>query len=261
MLRHLLAALSLSCMLIGAQAQALDLPAPRQGLEVNLGAGAILYPAYPGAKVSRVLPYPLLSGGYGNRLDFDILDGLRLTAFEHAGFSLGPALRLRFGRGSSDHRRQLHGLRSFGHTIEGGGFIAYERGPFYADATLTQDLAQEHKGLALDLRALLSFPLGRGGVQVGPQLRVVNRSFAQSYFGIDPINAAASGRPAYRAGGGLERAGALVNAEFPLVDRLAVRGIVEWAQLGDQAARSPLVRDGGSRQQVFAGLFLVWRAW
>ena len=33
------------------------------------------------------------------------------------------------------------------------------------------------------------------------------------------------------------------------------------AQLGDQAARSPLVRDGGSRQQVFAGLFLVWRAW
>ena len=237
------------------------MPAPRQGLQVDLGAGPLLYPAYPGARVSRISPFPVLSGGYGSRLEFDILDGVRLTALERAGLSFGPAVRMRFGRHTSDDRRQLNGLRSFSDTIEAGGFVAYERGPFYADATLTQDMAQAHRGLALDVRTLLSFPLGPVGIEAGPQLRVVNRSFAQSYFGIDPINAAASGRPAYRAGGGLERAGAMASAEYRLADHWALRGFVEWAQLGDTAAHSPLVRDGGSRQQVYAGLFLVWRAW
>lgn len=256
-LRHLLTALLLSC----AAAHAQEMPAPRQGLEVNLGAGPLLYPAYPGARVSRVFPFPVVSGGYGSRVEFDVLDGLRVTALEAAGLSFGPAARLRFGRRTADDRQQLHGLRGFPDTIEAGGFVAYERGAFYVDATLTQDVAQAHRGLALEARALLSFPLGPLGVEAGPELRVVNRSFAQSFFGISPINAAASGRPAYSAAGGLERAGGILSAEYRLADRWALRGFAEWARLGDAAARSPLVRDGGSRQQVYAGLFLVWRAW
>lgn len=252
-------ALLLALGLAGGAAAAEE--APRQGPLVELGAGPLLYPAYPGARVYRVLPFPVVSGGYGPRVQFDILDGLRVTALEAAGLSFGPAARLRFGRRTADDRAQLNGLRSFPDTIEVGGFLAYERGAFYADATLTQDVAQAHRGLALELRALVSLPLGPVGIELGPQARLVNQRFAQSYFGIDAQNAAASGRPAYRAGGGLERVGGIVNAEYRLNDRLALRGFLEVGWLEGGAAQSPLVRSGGAARQVYGGIFLVWRAW
>ncbi|MEI6160214.1 MAG: MipA/OmpV family protein [Roseococcus sp.] len=256
---RLRAGLALLCLLAGP-ARAVEVATPREGLQLDLGAGPLLYPAYPGARIYRALPFPVISGGYGPRVNFDVLDGLRITALEAAGFSLGPALRLRFGRRTADDRAQLHGLRSFPDTVEAGGFVAYERGFFYADATLTQDVAQAHQGLALELRGLISLPMGPVGVEFGPELRVVDRRFAQSFFGIDPQNALASGRPAYRASAGLERVGGIVSAEYRINPSLSLRGFVEWARLEGSAARSPLVQSGAVGQ-VYAGIFLVWRAW
>jgi outer membrane scaffolding protein for murein synthesis (MipA/OmpV family) len=81
------------------------------------------------------------------------------------------------------------------------------------DATATQDVAHAHGGAALQAWALLGTPLGRIGLKLGPQLRVATRGFMQAYYGVDPGRSAASGRPAYVAGGGLERPGMLASAE------------------------------------------------
>ena len=247
----------------GSQAPAAAAPqafAPRTGFELNLGLGPLLYPTYPGARISRAVPFPHISGGYGDRVDFDALDGLRLTALEAAGFSVGAAARYRFGRRLADDRAQLQGLRQFHDTIEAGGFLAYERGALYADATLTQDIGRTHRGAVLDGRALLSLPLGPVGLSAGPMIRAVSRPFAQAYYGIAPNRALANGRPAHSAGAGLERAGLLLLGEWHMSTRLALRGFVEYGRLLGTAADSPLVRGrGGAADQVYAGVFLTWR--
>lgn len=232
---------------------------PRQGFELNIGAGALLYPAYQGARVQRVVPFPSISGGYGERVEFDLLDGLRVAAVRFGGFSAGPAARFRFGRHTSDDRTQLRGLRSFGGAGELGGYIAYEAGPLALDAIATQDVTGAHGGAALDVRALLGVPLGRLGIAAGPELRLVTRRYAEAYYGISPSHSQASGRPAYSAAGGLERAGFLVSGEWWLTGRLALRGQAEYGRLLGSAAKSPLVRAGGSPDQFYAGLFLTWR--
>ena len=236
-----------------------DVAAPRQGLELNLGAGPLLYPAYPGARTYRVLPFPYIGGGYGNWAEFELLDALRVTALSIGGFSVGPAARLRFGRSTSNDRAQLTGLRSFPDTVELGGFVGYEAGPLWLDATATQGIARAHGGAAMDARALLSIPVGKVGLEIGPELRVATRSFMQAYFGIDESRAAAAGRAAYSAGGGLERAGLLANAELRLTNRLSLRSFVEYGRLLGSAASSPLTRQGGALDQVYAGAFLTWR--
>ena len=233
--------------------------APRHGLELNLGAGPLLYPAYPGAKIYRVVPFPALSGGYGDRVDFNLLDALRITAVSLDGFSAGPAGRFRFGRQTSDDRAQLTGLRSFPDTLELGEFLAYQTGPLWIDLTGTQDVARAHGGAALEAHALLSLPLGHVGLEFGPELRLANHTFNQAFFGIDASRAASTGRPSYRAAGGVERVGGVANLEWRLGTHLSLSSFVEYWRLTGSAATSPLVLQGGSADQIYAGTFLTWR--
>ena len=232
----------------------------RQGFELNLGGGPTFWPAYSGSASTEVRPFPFINGGYGNWLDFDVLDGIRLSALQLHGFSLGPMLRLREGRDTDDSRRNLTGLRSFSDTVEAGGFLAYTAGALYADVSLTQDVARSHGGAAMEARLLFSAPLGRVAFTVGPEVRVVTRQYAQSYYGVSEAEAATSRHAAYSPGGGLERVGGIVAMQWRVTDRWDLQGYVEYARLQNDAARSPLVRTSdGSRDQLQAGLFLSYR--
>jgi outer membrane protein len=231
----------------------------RAGFELNLGGGALLSPTYAGSSATQLRPFPFVSGGYGDWLDFDLLDGVRVSALNLSGFSLGPMLRLRDGRSTDDSRRYLTGLRNFSDTVEVGGFIAYTAGPLYADVSVTQDVARSHGGAVLDARVLLSVPIGRVAITAGPQLRATSRQYAQSFYGIDERDAARSGYGTYRPGAGIERIGALLAAQWRVTDRWSLQGFVEYGRLQGDAADSPLVAGaGGSRDQVQSGLFLSY---
>ena len=237
-----------------------DFGQKRQGFELNLGAGATFWPAYPGSAVTRVRPFPFINGGYGEWLDFDVLDGLRLSALRGHGLSFGPILRFREGRDSDSSQRNLTGLRSFSDTVEAGLFLAYEAGPFYADASFTQDVAHNHRGAALDARALVSVPVGRVAFSIGPELRVVTQRFAQSFYGVGEAEATTSRYQPYRAGGGLERIGGLLAMQWKVTERWSLFGYAEYGRLQGSAADSPLVRTtDGSADQVLGGLFLSYR--
>jgi len=243
-----------------AEAEEVFFGQERVGFELNLGAGPFFSPAYPGSGSTRVHPFPYLNGGYGEWLDFDVLDGVRISALQGHGFSLGSMLRLREGRDASDARRNLMGLRSFSDTVEGGAFLAYTAGPLYADVSLTQDLARSHGGAALEARAFLSIPVGRVAFTAGPELRAVTRQYAQSYYGISEAEAARTRYSAYRAGGSLERIGGLAVMQWRVSEQWSLQGYVEYGRLLGAAAESPLVKtSGGSLDQIQAGLFLSYR--
>jgi len=253
-------------LLLASAAQAQEIPEdklfgqPRDGFELNLGAGPFASPSYAGSSSTQLRPFPLIAGGYGEWLDFDLLDGARISALQAAGFSMGPMLRLREGRATEDSRRYLTGLRSFSDTVEAGGFIAYTAGPLYADVTLTQDVARSHGGAAMEARLLLSVPVGRVAFTAGPQLRAASREYTRAFYGISDAEASRSGYAAYRPGSGIERVGALVAAQWRMTDRWTLQGFVEYGRLQGDAADSPLVTGpGGSRDQVQSALFLSYR--
>ncbi|NMJ40243.1 MipA/OmpV family protein [Roseomonas sp. JC162] len=244
----------------GAQVTPDDADGPASRVELNLGVGPLLFPAYPGSHTYRVEPLPYLSGHLGDRIEFETFDGLRITAWEDDGFSFGAAAIYRFGRRTSDDRAHLTGLRSFSDTVELGGFVSYETGPFLLDATLTQDPARSHGGAVLEFRALWNGQLGPLSLEAGPEVRLVSRAFAQSYFGIDARRAIASARPAYDASAGFERVGIYAQSELPLGGGFALRGLAEYGRLVGSAAGSPIVTGpGGSPNEVYLGAFLTWR--
>lgn len=234
--------------------------APRNGLEVRLGAGLSMAPTYRGAREMKVSAVPALSGGYGSRFDFDLMEGANLTLLEADGFSAGIAARWRGGRSSSDSHARLNGLRTFSDSFELGGFAAYDKGPLSLEATLTQDVVRAHGGAVLELRALAQGAFGPLGVSAGPQLRTVSRPYSSALYGIDQGEALASGLPAYQAKGGIESFGMVASAEWRLTGRTSLVGFANYERLTGSAARSPLVEGvGGSADQLELGVFLTYR--
>lgn len=229
-------------------------------IRLMAGAGAYLLPRYPGARRTSVSAYPFLDAAIGTRLEVDTLNGARLTAFERDGLSLGLAARYRFGRQTSDDRAQLQGLRRIHDTVELGGFVNYRLAPgLTADLVVTQDVANAHRGMVGDLSLNHSFEIGRVEVEYGPFLRFASRAFQQSFYGISPQQAALNGRSAHNASTGINRAGFAVWGDLPLTGRLHLIADVEYGYLLGSAGASPLVRQGGSPSQLFAGVFLAWR--
>lgn len=231
--------------------------APRIGPELWIGGGPFAFPRYPGATRDRVRLIPEVTGGWGERFEFDVLDGARYALVQGGGLSAGPAARVRFGRRPHDDRRNLVGLRGFSDTVEIGGYVAYDTDWIALDSTLTQDPFRAHRGAVWETRALFQGAVGRVGASMGPFARAMSRPFAESYYGVPP---GTTGRAAYDARAGFERVGLMAAAEWRITDAVGLRGYAEVGRLVGSAARSSLVRgEGGSRDQFAGGAFLVWR--
>ncbi|MDB5376706.1 MAG: putative MipA family outer rane scaffold protein [Rubritepida sp.] len=206
------------------------------------------------------LPLPYLSGGYGTRFDFDILDGATYSMIEAGGFSAGFAARWQLGRSFHDSKARLRGLRHISRSFEIGGFAAYEAGPLALQATLTQDVTRSHHGAELEIRALAQGAIGHVAVSAGPHLIAVTQPFAQAFYGVSAEEARASGLPAYRPGGGIERIGLMGTGEWRLTDRTSLIGVFDYSRLIGDIGRSPLASaPGGTRHQLDVGVFLTYR--
>ena len=232
---------------------------PGQDLRLNAGLGPYSFPRYPGARRSGVMPFPLVLAEYANRVEIDSLDGARVSALELGDFSLGPALRYRFGRQVNDNPSQLAGLRSFGPSVEFGGFAAYEKGPWYLDAVLTQDVTQRQKGAVFTLSGFYMLDYRGLSLEIGPVLQASTGAYMKSFYGVP--DAPGVVLPAYRTHAGWERAGAEAALSVPLAGRWSVQLLGEYGYLLGSAAGSPIVSQGGSRNQWFGGGFLTYRFW
>eukprot|EP01037_Dinobryon_pediforme_P010979 gene10979-11060_t len=237
-----------------------DAPASQaqDGLQIRLGAGALIAPRSAGSDRSKVTVLPYIDAAYGERVRVSVQDGLVVKAFQSNGFSAGPVVRLRLGQKESDDRRALHGLGNVGTSVELGGFVGYTIGDFEARVIVGQDVAGGHKGLVGELNATYSTAVfgtsaGPWIVATGPSLTIVDSRYNRSYFGVDAKQSARSGRPQYRPGGGLEAAGFAATLVIPIAKHVAVTGLLGYNRLLDDAARSPIVRKGGSPNQFSAG--------
>ncbi|MBX7199273.1 MAG: MipA/OmpV family protein [Rhodospirillaceae bacterium] len=236
---------------------------------VRLGIGPGVYPDFEGSRHSSVHAVPVVSLRYRDMIEV-INNEVKVTAFNHlftsvvssdrAGGSLrvGPLVSLNFGHGEKDSP-DLKGMGNVGTSIELGAFASFLLPDDRFRARLRQDVAGGHKGATLQLDYTHTFIRGtRMSLSGTLGLDGASAAYMKSFFGVNPIQAARSGLPAYRAATGFKDVNAGMNGSYTLTDKWTVFGTVNYERLVGSAANSPLIRLRGDRNNVTASTFFVY---
>jgi len=112
-----------------------------------------------------------------------------------------------------------------------------------------------HQGAVADFSADFIVPIiQRLTVSAGPRFTWESTKATAPYFGINAVQALASGLPAFDARGGAHSAGVGSQISYRIDPQWEVHGYVEYARLLGDAANSPLVTLRGSRNQTTVGI-------
>jgi outer membrane scaffolding protein for murein synthesis (MipA/OmpV family) len=169
-------------------------------------------------------------------------------------------------------RRGRHGVDSptvskfarIDDTETAGAFVEWEHvgeDPRYGEsAVLMADysLTDAPSGLGIVLRADARWPLIDSIdpgliVDVEGDLSWSSRSYMQTYFGVSPANAAASGLPAYSASSGVSQVGVALSLDQFLSRHWSIGARSHYGRLLSSAADSPVTAIAGSPDQFYIG--------
>ena len=228
----------------------------KSDLRIRAGAGAQLVPEFIGSHGTDLAPL----------FDFEIAHGSKpfkaKTPYNSSGlaliskkrFSIGPAVHLQGSRKNSDVGAPVGKVPT---TIEAGAFVQFDASK---SIRLRADLLRGiggHNGLVGSVGADKIWRDGdRYVFSVGPRVLFSDARYQRAYFGVTPAASLASGLPAYRPGGGVHAVGVASGMSYQLTKRWGVFGYARYERLVGDAAKSPIVRELGSRNQLSGGVGL-----
>ena len=223
---------------------------------VRIGLGGQIQPKFIGSDDTRILPL----------VDFDLARGTHPFPFEapddsfgiklisKGGFAAGPAANIQGKRKESDVGAPVGKVST---TIEVGGFAEYHLSDSFRLRTDVRKGLGGHDGLVGSLGADYIWRDGdRYVFSIGPRVLAANGRFQRAYFGVDSAAALASGLPAYRPKGGIYALAAASGLSYQFDPRFGIFGYARYERLVGDAAKSPIIRDLGSRSQLSGGLGL-----
>lgn len=227
-------------------------------LRVRVGLGAQLRPEFIGAKGTEVAPLWRLNIAHGtDPFKFSAPDyAFGLPIISSGGFSFGPALGIASGRKSSDLDVPIPKVKT---TIGAGAFASYQvSDSLYLRAEALKGLGG-HKGIVGTIGADKIWRDGdRYVFSIGPRVLFSDGRYQRAYFGVTPEAALASGLPAYRPSGGIHGVAAASSISYQFDPRWGLFGYGLYERLVGDAAKSPIVRELGSRNQLSGGLGLSY---
>ncbi len=163
------------------------------------------------------------------------------------GFGLHGAARFVSERSSSDNP-ELRGLDKVDASLELGLGLHYETEAMRAFADLRYGVIGHNTFVGDAGVDLILRPTDRLTLSAGPRVSFGSGKFADTYFGVTPDEAVASGLPAYNAAGGILGLGAEIRADYALNDLWSVEGTLTYNRLQNSGAESPIT-GLGSRDQ------------
>ncbi|QIK78951.1 MipA/OmpV family protein [Sphingomonas piscis] len=225
-------------------------------IRVRVGAGAQVRPEFIGADDREIAPYWDVDIARGdNPFAFEGPDdsfGVRLLSGEN--FSVGPAANIEGKRKEKDVGAPVGTVKT---TIEVGGFADYlpsENFRLHAEALKG---VNGHEGFVGSVGADY---IARDGdkyvFSVGPRLLFSDSRYQRAYFGVTPAAAFASGLPAYRPKRGVHGVALASGLSYQFSPKFGLFSFARYERLVGDAAKSPIVREIGSRNQLSAGLGL-----
>ena len=238
-------------------AQAFAQPDEDQGdWDATIGLAAMQSPITPGVEQTEIDILPYIDVMYKDRYFLNFQNGLgaylvkredqKTGIFED--FAIGVAIDFDEGRNPDDldDTPILMGLNEIDSTIEGTAFVEAEVGFVEIKASFAQDLAEGHEGWRSELSASVDIPLSqRAFVSVQTGVQYSSEDYQQSYFGIDAVEAVATGYAEYTPEAGFDSASVGLIGQYGLTRKVGLLGFVEYEQLLGDAKDSPFVEEEG----------------
>ncbi len=228
------------------------------GIRVRLGLGGQIRPEFIGADGREWAP--LIDVAIARGADpFKFAapdDNFDIALFSSRGFSIGPVANIQSSRKASEVGAAIGKVPT---TIEAGGFVQYEMNDSVRLRAELRKGIGGHEGAIASLGGDYIWRDGdRYAISLGPRLLLSDARYQRAWFGVGPDDAAASGLPAYRPGGGPHAIAATSGLNYQFSRDLGLFGFARYERLVGDAAKSPIVREFGSRNQMSAGLGLTY---
>ena len=226
---------------------------------VRVGLGAQLEPEYIGSDNHNLGPYFKVSVARGSDL-FKVNspdDHLGIALIKKNGFSFGPGANIESSRKDSDVGAPLGKVKT---TVEAGIFAQYlaKDDVFRLRGEVRKGLGG-HDGIVGSVGADKIWRKGDDYVvTLGPRLLFSDADYQRAYFGVTPSAALATGLPVYRPSGGIYGIALASGVTYQLGPRLGLFGYARYERLVGDAAKSPVVRELGSRNQPSGGIGLSY---
>lgn len=246
----------LTALSISSVAQAQD--EPRKDFRLRVGLGAEVRPSFIGGDDREVGPLFDIDVARGdNEFTFEAPDDkFAIPVFSKGSFSVGPTANLEGKRKPSDVGVAVDKVPT---TFEAG--IHAQVLPIDT-IRIRGDVRKGiggHEGLVGGISVDKFWRDGdKYVVSVGPRLSFSDARYQRAYFGVDNGASLASGLPAYRPGGGIHAAGVASGLSYQFNPRFGMFGYARYERLVGDAAKSPIVREHGSRNQLSGGLGLSY---
>ncbi|MEJ8559885.1 MipA/OmpV family protein [Yoonia sp. GPGPB17] len=220
------------------------------GIEFRFGVGPSLEPGYFGDED--------LDPGVGVkfRLErFQFGDISRDRNDRATGLRFAPSIRF-IGARDADEFGELTGLEDIDPTLEIGGGLAY-RAPDYEVFAKLRYGAFGHESFVAELGSDVFFrPSDQFTFKAGPRILLGDDDYAQTYFGVTDAEAGTSDFDAFDANAGLMSAVVKAEATYAINDDWQVVGTLQYEQLLDDAADSPITE---SDDQISGSIVLTRR--
>ncbi|KRP93350.1 hypothetical protein AOQ72_27430 [Bradyrhizobium yuanmingense] len=232
------------------------LPSPSGNWTVMVGIGGEYRPEFAGSNNGKFLPIPIFSIRRAGSIDQfrGPRDSASIALLDVGNFRAGPAFKYVASR-KADKYAELTGLGNVDAAYELGGFVEY----YPVDwLRLRSELRQGmggHTGTVADVSADVIVPLiQRLTISAGPRFTWKSTNATAPYFGVDAVQALASGLPRYDARGGAHSVGFGSQISYRINPQWEVHAYVEYQKLLGDVADSPLVKLRGSSNQTTVGL-------
>lgn len=247
---------------------------PPQGDRVTVGIGVAVTPSYDGAKDYKPIPGGALQGtikGHDFRLNGLqlFIDAIPNDARRKIDIELGPVAGVNLNRTGDVDNALVEALGELDTAVELGirGSIGLRgvinpRDKLALAVTGVWDVAGAHRSHVINPSLEYSTSVGkRTFLRLALTSEFTGARHADYYFGIDAAGSAASGLAIWKPDGGLASIGGNVLATYSLSGRRtgwSLFGIASYKRLQGEIAASPIVRETGSANQVFASAGLAY---
>ena len=216
------------------------------------GVAFIAGTEYPGSNERRNQILPLLDYQWSNGWFAGTSNGVGYEFGKRLDMQYG--LRLTFDRGrDADRSDVLRGMGDIDIKPEAGAFFNYFVSPqIFLTSSLRFGAGNSGRSMVVDLGAGYATQLApQWRIAVGAAATLANADAMQSYFGVTPAQAAASGHAVYTPGSGLRDVRANLSLNYFLTRQVTFTTALSVSALQGGAKDSPLTRKTTSPTGVF----------
>lgn len=249
-------AIAVAALFVASAAQAED--TPKDDLRVRIGLGAKVQPSFIGSDDREVAPLWDIDVARGDKeFQFEAPDDkFAVPVYNKNSFSFGPTANIEWKRKAKDVGAAVDTVPT---TFEAGVYAQYQP---LESVRLRGDIRKGIGGHEGIVGSISLDKIWRDGdkyvFSVGPRLSFSDGRYQRAYFGVDSGASLASGLPAYRPDGGIHSVGVASGLTYQLSPKFGLFGFAKYERLVGDAAKSPIVRELGSRTQLSAGLGLTY---